>query len=53
MPRFLRCAYLPTEELFAGRWLRALDEAVVAPEPPERPPTNGAEVIADMIAART
>jgi hypothetical protein len=53
MPRFLRCAYLPNEDLFAGRWLGALDEAVAAPESPERPPTNGAEVIADMIAART
>lgn len=52
MPRYLRCAYLNHEDLIAGRWRAALDEAVGAPSPPERPPTNGAEVIADMIANR-
>jgi L-arabinokinase len=52
MPRYLRCAYLNNEALLAGRWRAALDAALSAPPPPERPPTNGAEVIADMIAAR-
>jgi hypothetical protein len=52
MPRYLRCAYLDNEALLAGRWRAALDAALSAPPPPERPPTNGAEVIADMIAAR-
>jgi L-arabinokinase len=52
MPRFLRCSYVDHEDLFAGRWLRALEAAVTAPEPPEHPATNGADVIADMIAAR-
>ena len=52
MPRFLRSAYLAHEDLFAGRWRSAMEAAVSAPAPPEHPPTNGADVIADMIAAR-
>jgi L-arabinokinase len=52
MPRYLRCAYLDNEALLAGRWRAALDAAVNAPAPPETPRTDGAEVIADMIAAR-
>ena len=52
MPRYLRCAYLDNAALVAGRWQSALDAAVSAPPPPERPRTDGAEVIADMIAAR-
>jgi hypothetical protein len=51
MPRYLRCAYLDQDSLFAGRWCAALDEAVNALPPPETPPTNGAEVIAGMISA--
>jgi L-arabinokinase len=52
MPRYLRCAYLDIEGLLSGRWRAALEAAVSAPPPPERPRTDGAEVIADMIAAR-
>jgi hypothetical protein len=52
MPRYLRCAYLENDALLSGRWRAALEAAVGAPPPPEHPPTNGAEVIADMIAAR-
>jgi hypothetical protein len=51
MPRYLRSAPLDNESLLAGGWRAALDAAVSAPEPPQRPPTNGAEVIADMMAA--
>jgi L-arabinokinase len=50
MPRFLRCAYIDHDSLFAGRWSAALDAILTAPEPPERPATNGAEVVAGMIA---
>jgi L-arabinokinase len=49
MPRYLRCAYLDHASLFAGRWRAALDAAVNAVSPPEKPMTNGAEVIAGMI----
>jgi hypothetical protein len=52
MPRYLRCSYLDNAALLAGRWQAALDAALNAPAPPETPRTDGAEVIADMIAAR-
>jgi hypothetical protein len=52
MPKYLRCAYLDNESLLAGRWRAALDAAVAAPEPPQRPRTDGAVIIADMICAR-
>jgi hypothetical protein len=52
MPRYLRCAYLANDALVTGRWQSALDAAVNAPPPPEHPRTDGADVIADMIAAR-
>jgi L-arabinokinase len=51
MPRYLRCAPLDNDALLAGRWRAALETAVNAPAPPERPRTDGAEVIADMMAA--
>jgi L-arabinokinase len=52
MPRYLRCAYLEKESLFAGRWRAALDAAVNAAEPPEHPATSGGEVVAEMIRDR-
>ncbi len=52
MPRYLRCAYVDNEVLRAGRWIAALDAAVNAPLPPETPRTDGADVIADMMASR-
>jgi len=51
MPKYVRSAYIDYESLMTGRWLTSLETAVNAPEPPERPATNGAEVVADMIAA--
>jgi len=52
MPKYLRCAYLDNQLLLAGRWQAALDAALAAPEPPQRPRTDGAVIIADMICAR-
>ena len=52
MPRYLRCAYLDNDGLLSGRWRSALEAAVSAPPPPETPRTDGAGVIADMIAAQ-
>jgi hypothetical protein len=49
MPRFLRCAYLDHDDLFAGRWQGHLDELLAQPAPRERPATNGAEVAADVL----
>lgn len=51
MPRYLRCAYLSNEDLLDGRWGPVLERVIDAPAPPERPRTDGAEVLADMIAA--
>jgi L-arabinokinase len=50
--RYLRSAFIDQSALRAGRWRAALDAAVAAPRPLERPPTDGAEAVADMIAAR-
>ena len=52
MPKYLRCGFIDHDDLFAGRWRTALDRVTASPPPPERPPTNGAEVIAEMIAQR-
>jgi L-arabinokinase len=49
MPRFLRTAYIDHEDLFAGRWTPHLDALLSQPAAPERPATNGAEVIADFL----
>jgi L-arabinokinase len=51
MPRYVRCAYLDNASLLAGQWRRAIETATAQPDPPERPPTNGASVIATRIAA--
>lgn len=46
MPRFLRCAFIGHDDLFAGRCQAHLDALLAQPAPPESPPTNGAEVAA-------
>jgi hypothetical protein len=52
MPRYLTCGFIGHGDLFAGRWRAALDRVTASPPPPERPPTNGADVIAEMIDRR-
>jgi hypothetical protein len=56
MPRYLRCAFVSNEDLYAGAWQDALDTLVTQPSPPERPPVNGAEVVVtrvlEMLRAR-
>jgi hypothetical protein len=49
MPRFLRCRYIPIEELLAGRWRTSLDVLMASPPPPERPRADGANVAARMV----
>lgn len=49
--RWLRHSFIEQSDLLAGRWRRALDMAASCTTPSERPPTDGAEVIADMVAA--
>lgn len=49
MPLVLRCRFIDQESLLAGQWRSALDELLRAAPPPERPPTNGADVAAAAI----
>lgn len=53
MPAFLKCAFIDQGDLFAGRWAAALDAALSRPEPPARPPTNGADVVASRVLSAT
>jgi hypothetical protein len=50
MPRYLRCEYIDLASLLAGRWRESLDHVVQQPPPPERPDTQGARVVAEMVA---
>ncbi len=52
MPRFLRCEFVPQDEMLAGRWREPLDRLMRQPAPADRPATNGAEVVAQMIGER-
>lgn len=49
MPRYLRCAFIGQEDLFAGNWRAHLNQLLAQPEPLLRPPVNGAEVAADIL----
>jgi hypothetical protein len=49
MPRYLRCAFIDQADLLAGRWETALDRLLAQPPPPERPPVDGAEIVAAHI----
>lgn len=50
MPRFLRTRYIAQEELLAGRWQPHLDALLAQPAPPQRPPVDGANVVAGLLA---
>jgi len=52
LPRFLKCAFVPQPDMLAGRWREPLRRLMNRPEPLEHPPTDGAEVVADMICER-
>ena len=49
MSRYLRCAYLDNAAVLTGRWRAAIESVCDAPGPPERPRTDGAQVVAGMI----
>ena len=51
MPRYLRCGFMTMEDLRLGRWRAALDAVIAAREPREQARTDGAEVIAELIAS--
>jgi hypothetical protein len=50
MPRYLRCRHLELEAFDSGAWNAALGTLAGLPAPPERVPTDGAQVAARMIA---
>jgi hypothetical protein len=52
MPQVLRCGFLKQHALLTGRWRAALDAVTALPPPPERPATDGADVVARMICER-
>jgi hypothetical protein len=52
MPRYLRCQFIDLESFLAGRWREALRSLIAQPPPPESPRTDGAEVVAELIASR-
>jgi len=52
MPRYLRCAFIDTDALLAGRWRDALDRLGAVPPPESRPRTDGAVVVAGMLVER-
>jgi L-arabinokinase len=51
MPRYLRCRLISQEDLLAGRWRAALRELRSQSAPPEKPPTDGAVRVAELIRA--
>jgi len=52
MPGFMRCEFVPQEDMLGGRWREPLRRLMRQPEPPEHPATNGAAIVADMICQR-
>jgi len=51
MPSLVRCRFLEQSDLLAGRWAGALDALLEQPDAPEAPPTDGAEVVAELVLA--
>lgn len=50
LPRHVRSAFISHEDLFAGRWQKALEAVLSQPQPARPMATNGAEVAAEIIA---
>lgn len=49
MPRFLRCRYIPQQELLAGNWADAVADVLGQAEPRTTAIVNGADVAAESI----
>jgi L-arabinokinase len=52
MPKYVKCRFMPREDLFQGRWQEHLDAVLAQPSPPERPRTDGAAVAAAYLLGR-
>ena len=51
MPAWLRCRYIPQEDLRAGRWTGAIQALLQQPAPSARVATDGAGIAAERILA--
>jgi L-arabinokinase len=51
MPKYVRCRFMPREDLLQGRWKDHLDAVLTQPPPSERPRTDGAFVAASYLLA--
>jgi L-arabinokinase len=51
MPKYLRCAFISHEDLFAGKWETHLDKMLAQSRPKnyKKPETNGADVAAEIL----
>jgi len=49
MPHFLRAAYISHDDLFAGQWTPHLEALLAQPDPPHRPPVDGADIAASFL----
>jgi hypothetical protein len=45
----LRNSFIGHEDLYAGRWADHLDALMAQPEPAAHPPTDGADVAAEIV----
>jgi len=52
MPKYVRCRFLPREDLFSGRWGPHLDALLAQPAAPALPRTDGASVAASLLLQR-
>ncbi len=52
MPRWLRVRYLTHDQVFSGAWDADIDAVLAQPHPPDTPSTDGAEVVAGLLAER-
>jgi L-arabinokinase len=51
MPRYVRCRFIPREDLFQGHWQEHLDAVLAQPPAPQHPRTDGASVAASYLLA--
>ncbi len=49
LPRTLSSAFIPNDDLLAGRWEVAIEAALARPRPPAREASDGAEFAADRL----
>jgi len=49
MPKYLRCAFISHDDLFAGKWESHIDKLRAQPKVKKKPETNGADVAAEIL----